>query len=394
MKNIYLDNAATTPLETKVFEAMRPFFQSEYGNASEFHVLGRNARLAIEQAREQVSHLLGASPKEIFFTSCATESINLAHKGLVEALRKNFKSGKPHLITTSIEHKAVLESIDHLERDGIAEVTVLPVDKWGRVNIEDLKKSIRLNTILVSMMYVNNEVGTIEPIAKIGKFIKTINKNRRKKIYFHTDATQAIQYLNTKVNSLGVDLLSFTGHKIYAPKGIGVLYIREGTPLIRQMDGGSQELGMRAGTENTPSIVALGKAIELVQGSKAAELARVKKLRDMLITELLKIPDVFLTGHSKMRTPHIASFVVKNVEGEAMVLLLSAAKIFVSSGSACTSSSLTTSHVLTAMGLPDELSHGSIRFSLGRHTTKEDVDFVVRKFSKVVQRLRKMSPEI
>jgi len=392
MKSIYLDNAATTPLDVQVFSTMKPYFQKEYGNASEFHILGRDARLAIEQAREKICHFLGGKSQEIFFTSCATEAINLAHKGLIEALRRNFKE-KPHVITTAIEHKAVLESLDHLEREGAVEITVLPVDKWGRITLKSLKDSILPNTVLVSVMYVNNEVGTIEPIASIGRFIRMTNKGRKRRIYFHTDATQAIQYLNTKVNYLGVDLLSLTGHKIYAPKGIGVLYVREGTPLVRQMDGGSQESGMRSGTENTPSIVALGKAVDLVSICRVSESSRVKQLRDKLISELLKIPEVSLTGHPKVRAPHIASFVVKNVEGEAVVLLLSASRIFISSGSACTSSSLTASHVLTAMGFPEELSHGSVRFSLGRYTKEKDINFVVAKFTKVVQRLRKMSPE-
>lgn len=390
MRITYLDNAATTKIDPMVLRAMRPFLMNKYGNASEYHLLGQQAKFAVEKAREQAALLLRANPDEIIFTGSATESINLAIKGIVETFLPDFK--KHHLITTRIEHKAVLESVGHLQRLKLVDVTYLPVNKFGEIRISDLQQAIRPETILVSVMYVNNEVGTIEPISQIGSLIKQVNRKRKSKIYFHTDATQAIQYFNTDVDWLGVDLLSLTGHKIYAPKGIGILYKRKGVPLIRQVDGGDQEFGMRAGTENTPQIVALGKAADLVRLSKNKETKRIGKLRDRLIKSLLKIEGINLTGHPQKRAPHIASFVARGVEGEALVLLLSNSKIMASSGSACTSSDLKASHVLTAMGIDERTSHGSIRFSLGRHTSKEDVDRVIKYMPEVVCRLRKIAP--
>jgi cysteine desulfurase len=392
---IYLDNAATTPVDTMVFLAMKPYFLTKYGNASEYHIKGQEARMAIEKSRETISTFLGAHSDELIFTSCATESINLSHKGLLEGFSDDMGHTIPHVITTAIEHKAVLETLKHLVNQGRASVTILPVDKQGMVSIVALKKAIKKETRLVSVMYVNNEVGTIQPIRKIGLLIKALNKNRDNRIYFHTDATQAVQYLNCRTDYLGVDLLSFTGHKIYAPKGIGALYVRQGTPIVRQMDGGSQERVLRAGTENTPHIVALGRAIEMVSKERENESERVLKLRDMLINGIMsKLEDVKVTSHFKNRIPHIASFIVLGVEGEAMVLRLSAKGIFVSSGSACAANDLSPSHVLSAMGYPEEDSHGSIRFSLGRSTTVNDIDTVLKHFPKIVKQLRALAPEI
>ena len=387
----YLDNAATTCVDPKVLAAMSPYFSQKYGNASEPHSWGQEARAGIDESRQKVADFLGAKSKEILFTSCATESINLSHKGLIESIRNSqFAIGKlPHLITSSIEHKAVLETCKHLEKLGWATVTYLPVDKYGLVSVEAVKKAIKPETVLVSIMYVNNEVGTIEPIAEIGKLLKKINQ----KIFFHVDATQAIQYLDCNVDRLGVDLLSLTGHKFYAPKGIGALYVRDGTPLVRQQDGGGQEFQLRAGTENVPQIVALGKAIELIANSKKL-IAKIEDLRDKLIAGVLKIPGVKLTGHPTKRAPHIASFTVEGAEGEAMLLLLSDQGIAAATGSACTSGTLKPSHVLTAMGIPPQAAHGSLRFSLGKETTTKEIDYVLEVLPQVIEKLRKMAPKL
>lgn len=389
MKKVYLDNAATTPVDPEVFKAMEPYFSQKFGNASEPHIWGQEARKAIDKARDQVASFLGCKSGEIIFTSCATESINLAHKGLVEAIGNR----KAHIIASSVEHKAVLETCKHLEKLGMAEVTYLPVDEYGLVKVADVEKAIKPETILVSVMYVNNEVGTIEPIEEIGGLIKKINKTRRQKVFFHTDATQGIQYLNCHVDKLGVDLFSFSGHKIYAPKGIGALYLKKGAPLIRQQDGGWQEYRLRAGTENVPYIVGLGKAIELVVKNRQLVVKRLTDLRDKLIKKVLQIPGTKLTGHPTLKAPHIASFVVKGVEGEAILLHLSDKGIAASSGSACTSGLLKPSHVLTAMGIPVQLSHGSLRFSLGKDTTKKEVDYAVKVLPAIIKKLRKMAPK-
>lgn len=405
MKKVYLDNAATTSVHPQVVKAMLPYFGQKYGNASEPHQWGVEARKAVEENRKKIADFFGAESQEIIFTSCATESINLSHKGLIEAVFQKFSifndqfSKKPHIITTQIEHKAVLETCKHLEKLGMATVTYLPVDKYGLVNPEEVKKAIRQETVLVSIMYVNNEVGTIEPIKEISQLIKKINElrieNYESPIYFHTDATQAIQYLDCNVDKLGVDLLSFTGHKFYAPKGIGGLYVRKGTPLVRQQDGGGQESGLRSGTENVPYIVGLGKAIELIGELEGFVVGELTSLRDKLIKGILdKIPDTILTGHPTQRVAHIASFCFKGVEGEAILLRLDAEGIAASSGSACTSGFLEPSHVLLAMGIPPEVAHGSVRFSLGRETTKKDVDYVLEKLPPIIKQLREMAPKL
>lgn len=397
MKLTYLDYAATTPTDLKVFNAMKPFFKDKFGNASEPHFLGVQALTAIEKARDQIIDLLNSKNGNIIFTGSATESINLSHKGLIESLLQNTGEKKLHIITSAIEHKAVLETCRHLEALGKVDVTYLPVDSDGNLKISDIEDAIRPETVLVSVMYVNNEVGTIQPIEEIGALIKKVKEFRQQKkelpIYFHTDATQAIQYLNCDVDYLGVDMLSFTGHKIYAPKGIGALYIRKRTPITRQLDGGRQESGLRAGTENVPYIVGLGEAVELIVQFREKEIKRLMLLQEKLINKLLEIPGVTLTGSLTERAPHIASFLIEGVEGEALILLLSDKGIISSTGSACNSGDLQPSHVLSAMGIIPENSHGSIRFSLGRNTCEEDIDRVGNLLPGIIAKLRNMAPK-
>ncbi len=398
---VYLDYAATTPMDPQVFEAMLPYLKDKFGNASTLHSWGQEARAAVDHARGQVSQVLNCQPPEIIFTSCATEANNLALKGVKESRSQGVKetTGRlPHLVVSSIEHHCVLDAAKHLEKTSAAEVTWLPVDKYGLVDPEDVKKTIKENTVLVSVMYVNNEVGTVEPIREIGRTIEKLNeesrmKNEGRRIYFHTDAVQAIQCLDCDVQKLGVDLLSLSAHKFYGPKGVGALYIKKGTSIIRQQDGGEQEYGLRAGTENVAGIVGLGAAVAKTQNSKLKTQNSVRNLRDRLIAGVLKIPGVELTGHPEKRAPHIASFVVEGAEGEAMLLLLDQEGIAASSGSACTSGLLKPSHVLTAMGVSPELAHGSLRFSLGKQTTEEEINYVLEKLPPIIERLRKMAPK-
>lgn len=379
MKQIYLDNSATTKIPKKIVKEMIPYFTNYYGNPSEPHKFGIDSNKAIEKARTTIADFIGAKTDEVIFTSCSTESINLAHKGLIEALGKK----RPHIITTPLEHKAVLETCKHLN----AEVTYVMPDKYGVVSVNDIKEAIQENTVLISVMYVNNEIGTIEPIKEIGDMIIEYNFNHiENPIYFHTDATQALQYLNCNVDYLGVDLMSFTGHKIHAPKGIGALYIRGDTPIKRQQDGGGQEFGIRAGTENVPYIVALGKAVEMI---KEVDVEKVKYLRDTLINDIItNIKDVKVTGHLTKRVPHIASFVFKELEGENIVNELSNRGIMCSSGSACTSDSLEPSHVLKSIGLPNEWSNGSVRFSFSKYNTINEVHRVVKTLKNIVNKLK------
>lgn len=394
MKSVYLDYAATTPVDPEIKKTIQPYFSAFFGNPSEMHKWGAKANEAIELSREKVASSLNCQKEEIIFTGSATESINLAHKGLIEAI----SSPNPHIITSSIEHKAVLETVSHLEKSGLAKVTYLPVDKNGLVSVSDVKKAITPQTVLISIIFVNNEIGTIQPIAEIGQLVKHLNLPsstfHHQYIYFHTDATQAFPYFDCDVSKLGVDLLAFSGHKIYAPKGVGVLYVKKRTPLRRQIDGGSQEGNLRAGTENVPYIVGLGKAVGLITKNRAVESKRLKVLSDRLVPSVLTIPGTKLTGHPTQRSPHIASFIIEGVEGEAMMLYLSDLGVAVSTGSACTSKNLTSSHVLTAMGIPPEKSHGSLRISLGKDTTQSDIDYAVSCIKKVVTRLRKMAKGI
>ena len=392
MKKAYLDNAATTQVDSRVLEAMLPFFRDKFGNPSSIYALGQESKKAIEEARKKISSILGCKTREIIFTSCATESNNLVLKGVIEAWSREHK-GTPHIIVSPIEHHSVLDSVKHLEKEGLAEVTLLSVDKFGIVNPEEIRESIRENTVLVSVMYVNNEIGTIEPIKEIGRICKEINVSRQLPIHFHTDAVQAIQYLDCSVQKLGVDFLSLAGHKLHAPKGIGLLFKKQGTPIIRQQDGGEQEFGLRAGTENVAYIIGLAKALELAEENKAQKAKMVTGLRDKLIEGVLKIGRVHLSGHPKKRIPHIASFVIEETEGESMILLLDEFGIAASSGSACTSRILKPSYVLTAMKIPPELSHGSLRLSLSSETTEKEIDYVLEVLPKIIKKLRKMAPK-
>jgi cysteine desulfurase len=380
---IYMDHAATTAVHPSVVEAMVPYFTTIYGNASSIHAWGRAASEAIERARETVAGILGASPQEIIFTSCGTESDNLAIRGTAFVSRDKGN----HIITSSIEHHAVSHTCEQLEREFGMEVTYLPVDQYGWVDPDDVGRAITDKTILISIMYANNEVGTIQPIAEIGKIA------RAKGIAFHTDAVQGGGTLDLNVDRLNVDLLSLSAHKFYGPKGVGILYRRESTPLLPMQTGGGHERGWRAGTENTPYIVGLAAALELAQEQRDEENARIAALRDRLIAGVLEaIPNSQLTGHSSNRLPNNASFVFQGVEAESILLKLDILGVAGSSGSACTTGEPQPSHVLTAMGLPVELCHSSLRLTLGRENTVEDVDYVLSILPDIVSGLRAMSP--
>ena len=381
MKKIYLDCAATTPCNPQVLEAMMPYFGQKFGNPSSIHSFGMEAKEVVEKARKTVADALGADPEEIIFTSSGTESDNLAIKGIAYTNRTRGN----HIITSQIEHHAVLESCKFLEKRGF-KVTYLTVDKYGLVNPEDLEKTITKKTILVSIMHANNEIGTIEPIAELASIAK------EKGICFHTDAVQTFGHILTNVDDLRVDLLSISAHKLYGPKGVGALYIRKGTKIEAISHGGDQEDGMRAGTLNVPGIVGLGKAIEQSQKGMKNEEEREKKLQDKLINGLLKVPNVRLNGHPKARLSGNVNVSVEGIEGESMILNLNLLGISCSTGSACTSSSLEPSHVLLACGLSAEVAHGSLRFSLGKLTSEEDINYLLSVFPKMVEKLRKMSP--
>lgn len=398
MKKVYLDYAATTPLDEDVFKVMMPYFKDNFGNPMSIHSLGRTALEAVDKARSQVADFLNCDSSEIIFTSGATESNNLAIKGVVEKyLSENRGDKKPHIITTSFEHHCVLTSIQSLERSGKIEATYLPIYKDGIIKTSDVKKAIKSNTILVSVMYVNNEIGTVQPIEKIGSLIKKINSkipNTKYKILFHTDATQAINYFDCNVKEINVDLLSFSGHKIYGPKGVGVLYVKKGTPIKRIQDGGEQEDNMRAGTHNVPGIVGLGNAVSKIKIQKS-KVKNIMSLRDYLIKRVLKeIPDSYLNGSREKRSPANANFRFENVEGESLTLALDLCGIAASTGSACSSSILAPSHVLMSLGLKPEESHGSLRLSLGKYTKKEEIDYAVKKLKEIVGRFRKISGDV
>lgn len=382
MKRIYLDYAATTPTDSDVVDAMMPYFTERFGNPSSLYSCGREAKQAIEGAREKVAQVIGARPDEIIFTSGGTESDNFALEGVAFA---NEKKGN-HIITTSIEHHAVLEPAKFLEKRGF-QVTYLPVDQYGLVDPDDVKKAITDKTVLVSVMYANNEVGTIEPIAEIGKAVK------EKGVFFHTDAVQAIGAIPVNVDELNVDLLSLSAHKFYGPKGVGALYVRKGTRMVRFLHGGDQERRRRASTENVPGIVGLGKAIEIAQAQMEKKAKQLAKLRDKLIKGLFeKIERIRLNGHPTRRLPNNVNVCIEAVEGESMLLNLDAKGVCISTGSACSSATLEPSHVLVALGVPLETAHGSLRFTLGRHTTAEDIDYVLEVLPPIVKMLRAMSP--
>jgi cysteine desulfurase len=382
---IYMDNHATTPMDPRVLEAMLPYFTERFGNAaSRNHQFGWEAEAAVDHAREQIGRLINAKPKEVIFTSGATESDNLALKGVAEF----YKDKGNHIITAVTEHKAILDTCKALERTGKAQVTYLPVDKEGLIDLDDLCKAITDKTILISIMYANNEIGTIQPIREIGKLAK------EKGILLHSDATQGVGKIPVDVEAMGIDLMSFTGHKIYGPKGCGALYVRSKGPRVRltpMMDGGGHERGMRSGTLNVPGIVGFGKACELGGAEMETEAARMIELRGRLQKGLFdQLDEVYLNGHPTHRLPGNLNVSFAFVEGES--LLMGLKDVAVSSGSACTSATLEPSYVLKALGVGEDLAHTSIRFGLGRFNTVEDVDYVTERVVHEVRRLRDMSP--
>jgi cysteine desulfurase len=382
VKRIYLDYAATTPTHPEVLKAMLPYFTDAFGNPSSIHSLGQEAKEAIEKSRSQVSALIGARSEEIVFTGSGTEADNLALKGV--ALANQGKGN--HIITSSVEHHAVSETCKLLEKQGFS-VTYLPVDGYGMVDPDIVKKAIAGKTILISVMHASNEVGTIEPIAEIGSIAREVG------VYLHTDAVQTTGHIAVDVNKLNVDLLSISAHKLYGPKGIGALYIRKGTKISSFMHGGNQERGKRASTENVPAIVGFGKASEIAQQEMLEEAQKLTVLRDRLVKGILgSIEHTQLNGHPVTRLPNNVNVSVEYVEGESMLLNLDLAGIFASTGSACSSAELEPSHVLLAMGLPHLQAHGSLRFSLGKWTAEEDIDQVLNVLPGIVSKLRAMSP--
>ncbi len=393
---IYLDHAATTPMDPRVLKAMEPYSTEKFGNPSSFHTVGMEAKNALTKARQTIADLLHAHGDEIIFTGGGTESDNLAVVGCVRALSSKIQapsSSKPHVITSTIEHHAVLEPLLYLEKNNEIELTRLSVNRTGLVDVKQLKAALKPNTVLVSIMTANNEIGTLEPIHEIGKTLLAWRKEHATPFpFFHTDACQAAGVLDLNVEQSHVDLLTMNGSKIYGPKGVGILFIRRGTkvePLIR---GGGQERSIRSGTENVPAIIGLAKAFELVQENREKENIRLTKLRDKLIDGLLKIPKSRLNGHPTERLPNNVNISFLDIEGEACVLYLDAKNIMVSTGSACASSSLDPSHVILATGVSYEAAHGSIRFSLGHATTEKDIQKIIDVMPGIIERLRQMSP--
>ncbi|MBA7472697.1 Cysteine desulfurase IscS [subsurface metagenome] len=383
MKKVYMDHAATTPTDVEVVKAMEPYFSLKYGNPNSIHSFGQEAREAVEEAREKLAHLIGANSSEIVFTAGGTEADNYAIKGIAWA---NQNKGN-HIIASKIEHHAVLHSCQFLEKQGF-KVTYLPVDKYGLIDPEDVKKAITDKTILVTIMHANNEIGTIEPIKEISQVVKKAG------VYFHTDSVQTTGHIPIDVNDLGVDMLSMSGHKFYGPNGVGALYLRKRTRIVNLIDGGSQEKNRRAGTENVAGIVGMGKAAELaekrlLQGKED----EVIKLRDKLIKGIAeKIDHARLNGHPTKRLPGNANFCFEFIEGESMLLSLDMEGVAASSGSACTSGSLEASHVLLAIGLPPEIAHGSLRLTLGKDNTEEEVDYIIGILPGIIEKLRALSP--
>jgi cysteine desulfurase len=379
---VYLDNAATTALSKEVLNEMMPYLTEIYGNPSSIHGFGQAAKNAIDTARNRVANALGAQPNEIIFTSGGTEADNMAIVGVAHKLQKKGK----HIITSAVEHHAVLHTCEKLEKEGYS-VTYLPVDEYGMVTPEQVEKAITDETILVTIMYANNEVGTIMPISEIGAVCK------KKGVLFHTDAVQAVGHININVVEQNIDMLSLSAHKLHGPKGVGALYVRKGINLPSLLHGGAQEFKRRAGTENVAGIVGLGKAIELAVASIDETDKKLTALRDKLIDGILtRIPEVKLNGHPTKRLPNNVNVSIKYIEGESILLLLDMNGIAASSGSACTSGSLDPSHVLLAMGLPHEIAHGSVRLTLSQYTTEEEIDYTINTLETITQRLRAMSP--
>lgn len=381
---IYLDNNATTPMDPRVLEAMIPYFTEHFGNAaSRNHSFGWQAEEAVDYAREQVAKLIGADPKEIIFTSGATEGDNLGIKGVYEM----YASKGNHIITCTTEHKAVLDTCKHIERSG-GEVTYLEVNPEGLIDLKELEAAIKPTTILIAIMYANNEIGVVQPVKEISAIA------RKHGVLFFTDGTQAVGKIPVDVNKDGIDIMAFTGHKMYGPKGVGALYVRRKNPRVKvtaQMDGGGHERGMRSGTLNVPGIVGFGKACELARLEMADDAVRLGKLRDKLETALLQLEEAYVNGSREHRLPHVSNISFKYVEGEGLMMGFNK-NIALSSGSACTSASLEPSYVLKALGLGDDLAHSSLRFGLGRFTTEEQIDYTIKAVSETVLKLREMSP--
>jgi cysteine desulfurase len=385
MKDIYLDYNATTPVDSRVAESMKPFISENFHNPSSLYKNAKSIKKSIEESRDKIAALIGASPKEIIFTGGGSESDNHAIKGVAFSLMNKMNKGK-HIITSSIEHHAVLHTCKFLEKIGF-EITYLPVDKYGFVSPEDVREAIREDTLLVSVMYANNEIGTIEPVNEISAI------TREKGVLFHTDAVQAVGKIPINVKDSGIDLLSLSAHKFYGPKGVGALYVRKMVRIENFIHGGMQERGKRAGTENISGIIGMGKAAEIALEEMEDEKIKIKPLRDKLELELLKrIPDIIVNGHPEQRLYNTLNIVIKYIEGEGILTFLDIEGISVSSGSACASGSLEPSHVLLSTGIPVEHAHGSLRFSLGKYNTSDDIDKVIEVLPEIVEKLRAMSP--
>ena len=387
MKKVYLDYSSSTPVDKDVLKEMIPYFSEIYGNASSIHSFGTEAFDACEKARKKVANMLNANENEIIFTGGGTESDNMSIKGIayLNQNKKKINSKGPHIITSSIEHPAILETCKYIEKQGF-KVKYLPVDKYGLINLNELKESIIKDTFLITIMFANNEIGTIEPIKEIGKIAKENN------VLFHTDAIQAIGKIPIDVKKLNIDLLSISSHKIYGPKGVGALYIKKGVKIQPTTHGGGHEKGLRSSTYNTPGIVGLGKACELIKQRMDKDIKHLTTLRDLMISNVLEIEESYLNGHPEKRLVNNGHFRFTAVEGESLNLMLDDKGIAASTGSACSSKKLQVSHVLTAIGLKPQEAHGSLRLSLGRENNKDEINYVCEVLPKIVKKLRKMSP--
>ncbi|MFH1101414.1 MAG: cysteine desulfurase NifS [Methanobacteriota archaeon] len=385
MKRIYMDHAATTPVDPEVVEAMLPYFSTIFGNASSLHMFGREAYDALQASREKVAHIVHARKQEIIFTAGGTESDNMAIKGVAYLHKEKRDSKGPHILTSVIEHPAVLETCRHLEKQGF-KVKYIPVDASGFVDLKELEASITKDTFLISIMFANNEIGTIEPVEEISRIA------RDHEVLFHTDAVQAVGKLPIDMQKLGIDLLSLSSHKLYGPKGVGALVLHEGVKIQPLIHGGGHERGLRSSTENIPGIVGLGKACELAQTRMEKDTKHLTQLRDQLIKGILPIEESYLNGHPVKRLPNNAHVRFTGVEGESLLLMLNDKGVAAATGSACSSKKLQGSHVLTAIGVDPKQVHGSLRFTLGRGNTKDEVSYVVKVLPEIVQHLRLMSP--
>jgi len=393
MDKIYFDNASTTQMDPEVLKSMRPYFNESYGNASSLHSLGQKSAEAVESAKARLADFLQCSPAEVYFTSGATESNNTVISGVINYYQKKFD--RLHIITSQIEHPAVLEVVKNLESNKTVEVDYLSVNDSGVIDLKELKQKIKPYTVLVSVMWANNEVGSVQPIEKIGQLIeqeKSKRKSDQPPIYFHSDAVQAVNYLDLSVKKSEVDFLSLSGHKIYGPKGVGALYIRQGAKIKPLIFGGHQQDNIRPGTLNTPAIVGLAKAVELIEKNKSKDLPKIKTIKQKLVSGLEKIDQIKFNGDLKSQLPNIINISFFKAEGESILMMLDMEDIYVSTGSACSSGTLQPSHVLTAMGVSPEWSHGSIRISLGRFNSLEEVDIFLQKINPIIKKLRKMAP--